>query len=150
MFFTLTNPMEDDNDMGETPRDLSKPRIAPYKKYLEISSKYDFLVQFKSSLRREDCNFTKHGHMESFSTTYFPPFALRKRCVRNTKEELYQKVRLTSRLPRGVLKANSHSGQQDQRDQDARSSWDPPSESKSYRETSNNAVDHIILGNTTF
>ena len=40
MFFTITNPMEDDNGMEETPCDLTKPRIAPYKKYLETSSKY--------------------------------------------------------------------------------------------------------------
>ena len=63
-----------------------------------------------------------------------------------TKEELHQKVRLTPRLPRVVLGANSRSGQQDQREQDARSSWDPPSESKSYRETWNNAVDYRIHG----
>ena len=63
-----------------------------------------------------------------------------------TKEELHQKVRLTPRLPRVLLKANSQSGQQDQRDQNARSSWDPPSESKSYRETWNNAVDYRIPG----
>ena len=31
MFFTTVNPMEDDDGMGETPRDLTKPWIAPYK-----------------------------------------------------------------------------------------------------------------------
>ena len=31
VFFTTVNPMEDGNSMGETPRDLTKPRIAPYK-----------------------------------------------------------------------------------------------------------------------
>ena len=61
-----------------------------------------------------------------------------------TKEELYPKIRLTPRLPRVVLKANSHSGQQDQRDRDVRSSWDPPSESRSYRDTWNNAADYRI------
>ena len=38
-------------------------------------------------------------------------------------------------MPRVVFNANSHSGQQDQRDQDARSLWDPPSESRSSTET---------------
>ena len=47
--------------------------------------------------------------------------------------ELYHKVYQSPRLPRVGLKANSHSGQQDQRDQDAKSSLDPPKESKSYR-----------------
>ena len=31
VFFTTVNPMEDGNGMGETPCDLTKPRIAPYK-----------------------------------------------------------------------------------------------------------------------
>ena len=31
VFFTTVNPMEDENSMRETPRDLTKPRIAPYK-----------------------------------------------------------------------------------------------------------------------
>ena len=31
VFFTITNPMEDNNGMEETPCDLTKPRIAPYK-----------------------------------------------------------------------------------------------------------------------
>ena len=60
-----------------------------------------------------------------------------------TQDELYQKVRLTPRLPRVVLKSNSQCGQQDLQSQDARS---PPSKSKSYRETWNNAVDYRIPG----
>ena len=31
VFFTTVNPMDDGNGMGESPRDLTKPRIAPYK-----------------------------------------------------------------------------------------------------------------------
>ena len=31
MFFTTVNPMEVRNSTGETPRDFTKPRIAPYK-----------------------------------------------------------------------------------------------------------------------
>ena len=31
VFFTTVNPMDDEYGMGETPRDLTKPRIAPYK-----------------------------------------------------------------------------------------------------------------------
>ena len=75
-----------------------------------------------------------------------PAVCIEKAVCMKTQEELYQKVRLAPRVPRVVLKANSHSGQQHQRDQDARSSWDPPSESKSYRETWNNAVDYRIPG----
>ena len=31
VFFTIVNPMEDDTGRDKTPRDLTKPRIAPYK-----------------------------------------------------------------------------------------------------------------------
>ena len=31
VFFTTVNPMEDADGVGETPRDLTKPRIAPYR-----------------------------------------------------------------------------------------------------------------------
>ena len=64
----------------------------------------------------------------------------------NTQGELYQKVRLTPGVPRVVLKSNSQYGQQDPQSQDARSSWEPSSDSKSYRETCNNTVDHRISG----
>ena len=45
-----------------------------------------------------------------------------------------------------VLKSNSKYGQQDLRSQEARSSWDPSSDSKSYGETCGNMVDHRISG----
>ena len=63
-----------------------------------------------------------------------------------TQDELYQKVRLTPRVTRAVLKLNSQFGQQDLQSQDARSSWEPSSDSKSYGETCNNTVDNIISG----
>ena len=31
MFLTTVNPMKDENGMGETPRDLTRPRIVPRK-----------------------------------------------------------------------------------------------------------------------
>ena len=60
-------------------------------------------------------------------------------CMKTT-EELYQKVRLTPRVSRVVLKSNSQDGVQDPHNQDARSSWEPSSDSNSYGETCNNAV----------
>ena len=63
-----------------------------------------------------------------------------------TKDELHQKVRLTPRVPRVLLKSNSQCGQQDPQSQDARSSWEPSSDSKSYGEICNNTVDHTISG----
>ena len=48
VFFTVSNPMEDDNDMEETPCDLTKPRLAPYKNTWTALQKYGSLVQFKA------------------------------------------------------------------------------------------------------
>ena len=63
-----------------------------------------------------------------------------------TLDELYQKVRLIPRLPRVVLKSNSQCGQQDPQSQDARSSWEPSSDSKRYGEICDNTVDYRISG----
>ena len=63
-----------------------------------------------------------------------------------TKDELYQKVRLTPRVPRVVLKSKSQIGLQDQQEQDARTSCDQPSGSKIPWETARNTVDYRILG----
>ena len=54
-------------------------------------------VAIWSSLKRKACNFTKHDHMQSFSTTHYLQLPLK------TQDELYQKVRLTPIVPRVVL-----------------------------------------------
>ena len=81
------------------------------------------------------CNFTRHGNMQSFSATHCPPF--------KTKVELNQKVRLTPRVARVVLKSNSQYAPQDPQNQDA--TWKPSSDSKSYGEIWNRTVDNRIL-----
>ena len=63
-----------------------------------------------------------------------------------TTDELYQKVRLTPRVPRVVLKSTSQSGLQCPQNQGARSTWEPSSDSKSYEEICNSTVDHRIAG----
>ena len=84
--------------------------------------------------------------MQSFSKTHYLQLALRKRNLRTTQEELYQKVRLTPRASPVVLKSNSQYGPQDPQSQEARSFWQPSSDSKSYGETCKNTVDHRISG----
>ena len=48
VFFTVVNPMDNQDGLGETLCDLSKARIAPYKKYLETLSGCSILVQFEA------------------------------------------------------------------------------------------------------
>ena len=50
VFFTFTNPMEDENCVEETPCDLTQPRIVLYK-YLENLIKIQFVVQFETRSR---------------------------------------------------------------------------------------------------
>ena len=55
-------------------------------------------------------------------------------------------MHLIPRTPRIVLKSNSQNGTQDPQIQEARSSWEPSSDSKSYEKTCSNTVDHGISG----
>ena len=75
-----------------------------------------------------------------------PAACIEKAVCMKTEDELHKKVRLTQRVLRVVLKSNSQYGLQDPQNQDARSSWEPSSDSKSYGEICNNTVDHRIPG----
>ena len=69
VFFTTLNAMEDESGMVESPRDLTKPRIAPQKntwKRLQIQ----YVGAIRRSLKRKSCIFPKHSHMQSISTLH--------------------------------------------------------------------------------
>ena len=89
----------------------------------------------------------EHDHTQSFSTTHYLRFVLRKWlvCMR-TKEELYHKVYQSPRMPHVVLKPNPQSVQQDQPDQEARKSSDHQRVPGSYVETRSGNVDDRIPG----
>ena len=53
MFFTIVHPMEDDNCMEETPCDLTKPRIAPYKKNWKPQQNIVYWCNLKLAQERE-------------------------------------------------------------------------------------------------
>ena len=78
-----------------------------------------------SSLERKACIFYQtRSHAVVLWNTLLAACVGKAVCMK-TQEELYQKVRLPSRVPRVVLRANSQYGQQDPRSQEARSSCDP-------------------------
>ena len=89
--------------------------------------------------------FQTRSHAVVFYIT-LPAACNEKAVCMKTQEELYQKVRLTPRVPRVVVKSNSQHGQQESRSQDARTSWEPSSYSKSYGEICNNTVDYSKSG----
>ena len=75
-----------------------------------------------------------------------PAVCIEKVVCMETQDEQNQKVRLTPRVPRVVLKSNSQIGLQDQHEQNAITSCDQPSGSKIPWDTESNTVDYRILG----
>ena len=76
-----------------------------------------------------------------------PAICIEKAVCMKTKEELYHKVYQSPRLPSDVLKPNSQSGQQEQPDQEARTSSDHQSASdRSCGEICSGNVDERIPG----
>ena len=107
---------------------MTKPRTAPYTNTWKTLQNTLYWCKLKLAQVRGLQFYQTRSHAIVLYGTLLV-VCIKKAVCMKTEEELYLKVRL--RLPRVVLEANSHSGQQDQRDQDARSSCDPPSESKS-------------------
>ena len=111
-------------------------------KYLETSSKLSILVQFELAQKRELQFYQTRSHAIVLYNK-LPAVCFEKAICMKTKEELYHKVYLSPRLPRVVLKANSQSGQQDQQEQDARTSCDTQAHRRP-RETWCSNVDYTI------
>ena len=139
------NPMEDDQNMEEIRCNLDKPRLAPYKNTWTPLQNTVHWCNLKLAQKRGLQFYQTRSHAIVLYNT-LSTVCIEKAVCMKTQEELYHKICLTPRLPRVVLKANLHSGQQGQREQDARTSCDQPSESKSSWETWNNTVDYRILG----
>ena len=135
--------MEDENGMVETQCDLTKPRFAPYKNTWKRFQNTVFLRNLKLAQEKDLQFFQTRSHAVVLYTTLLAACIETAVCVK-TQDELYQKVRLTLREPRVVLKSNSQCGPQDPQSQDARSSWEPSSDSKSYWEVFNNTMDQYL------
>ena len=75
VFFTTVSPIENVYGMGETLCDLTKPRIMPYKNTWKRFQSTVFWCNWELAQREKACNFTKRGHMQSFSTTHCLQFA---------------------------------------------------------------------------
>ena len=81
--------------------------------YLETLSKYSILVQFGACPRERELQFYQtRSHAVVLYNTLLAACIEKAVCMKTT-DELYQKVRLTPRVPRVVLKSNSQDGVQD-------------------------------------
>ena len=141
VFFTFTNPMDDDNGMGETPCDLTKPRRAPYNKYLDTSSTHGILVQFQAHSGER--------------TAILPKTVTCNRSLQHTAHRLHWENGMYENeggaLPKRTLNSKiatsctqSEFAQWSTGSTRPRPSGDTPSVPKSSRWTLNNAVDYII------
>ena len=142
VLITTVNLMEDLHGIGETPCDLTKPRIAPYK---NTWKRLDNTV-FWCHVKLEVLQFYQTRSQAVVLHNTLLAACIEQAVCMKTQEGLRQKMRSTPRMPRVGLKSNSQYGPQDPQSQEARSSWEPTSDSKSYGETCSNTVDHRISG----
>ena len=145
VFFTTVKTMEDVYGIEETPGDLTKPRIAPYTNTWKRFQNTVFWCNLELAQERGLQFYQTRSHAVVLYSTLLAVCIEKAVCMK-TQEELYQKVRFSPRVPRVVLKSNLQCGLQDPQNQDARSSWEPSNDSKSYGEICDNTVDHRILG----
>ena len=111
--------------------DLRKPRIMPYK---NIWKRFQSTV-FWCSLKLVQVKGLQFYQTRSHAVVLYntlPAASNEKAVCMKTTDELYQKVRLTPRVPLVVPKSNSQYCLQDPQNQDARSSWGTSTDSKSY------------------
>ena len=131
VFFTAVNPMEDVFGMRETPCELTKPRIAPYKNTWKRLQNTVFWCNVKLAQETSLQFYQTRSHAVVLCNT-LPAACIEKAvCVKKSRWALPE-VRFTPRVPQVVQKSNSQHGPQDPHCQDARSSWEPTSDSKSY------------------
>ena len=143
------SPMEDVYGMAETPCDLTKPRIAPYQNTWKRFQNTVFWCSLKLAQRKGFQFYQTRSHAVVLYNT-LPAACIEKAVCMKTPDELYQKVRFSPRAPRVVLKSNSQYGPEDPQSHETVSSWEPSSDSKSYKEICNNTVDHKISGVPSF
>ena len=125
---------------------LGQAKDRTIQKYLETSSKYNTIgAILKLSQKRGVQFYQTRSHAILLCNTRLA-ICIEKTVRMKTKEELYHEVYQTPRLPRIILKPNSQNGQQDQPEQEARTSSDHQSVSGSHGETWSGNVDCRVPG----
>ena len=144
MFFTSVNPMEDENCVEETSCDLTNPRTVLFKNTWKPHQNSVCWCNLKIAQEKGLLFYQTRSHAIVLCDT-LPAVCIEKVVCMKTKDEQYQEVRLTPRVPRVVLRSNSQNGLQDQQEQDERTSCDQASGSK-LLQTRSNIVDFRVPG----
>ena len=144
VFFTTVNPMEDICGMGENPCDLT-PRIAPYKNTWKHLQNTVFWCNLKLA-QEKDVQFYQTGSHAVVLYNTLPAACIETAVCMKTQDELYQKVPITPRVPRVVLKSNSQYGLARSTKPRRKIILETSNDLKSDGEICNNTVDHRISG----
>ena len=144
VFFTVVNPMDNQDGLEETFCDLSKARIAPYKNTWKHFQDTVFWCNLKLAQQRGLQFHQTRSNAVILRDTLPAEFIERAICVK-TKDHLYQRESVTLR-PRVVPQADSQSGSQYLPVQEARSSWESQQDAESYGKTRSNTADYRVPG----
>ena len=144
VFFTVVNPMDSQDGLGETLCDLSQGRSAPYKNTWKHFQDTIFWCNLKLAQQRRLQFYQTRSNAVILYDTLLAEFIEKAICMK-TKDQLYQRESVILR-PRVALEANSQSGSQDLLVQEARSSWESQQDAKSYGATLSNTADYRITG----
>ena len=132
------------NQMEATPYDLTMPRIAPCKNTWKPQQNIVYWCNLKLVQEKGLLFYQTKSHAIVLYDT-LPAVCIEKVVRMKTKDEPYQKVRLDSESTAAcTIKFNSKIDPQDQHEQDARTSYDHPTGSKSTWEFESNTVDYRI------
>ena len=137
--------MEDEHCVEETSCDLTNPRIVLCKNTWKPHQNSVCWCNLKIAQEKGLLFYQTRSHAIVLYDT-LPAVCIEKVVCMKTKDEQYQKVRLTPRVPRVVLRSNSQIGLQDQQEQDERTSCDQASGSQLPWETWSNTVDFRVPG----
>ena len=147
VFFTVVNPMDNQDGLGETLCDLTKATIAPYKNTWKRFQNTVNWCNLKLSQQRGLSFYQKRSNAVVLYDTLPAEFIDRAICMK-TKDQLYERESMILK-PRVVLTANSQCDSQDLLVQEARSSWESQKDAESYGETRSNTADCRIPGIST-
>ena len=93
--------MDVEYGMGETPRDLTKPMIAPYKNTWKRLQNTVFWCNLELAQEKGLQLYQTRSHAVVLYSTQLAACIEKAVCMK-TQDELYQKVRSTPRVPRVV------------------------------------------------
>ena len=144
VFFTVVNPMDNQDCLGETLCDLSQARIAPYKNTWKRFQDTVCWCNLKLAQQRGLHFYQTRSNAVILYDTLAAEFIEKAICMK-TKDQLYQRESVILR-PRVVLKANSQSDSQDLPVQEARSFWESQQDAEGYGETRSNTADYRTPG----